>query len=45
MTEYGIGAVTPGDGVYIRSSNGLTDEQIAPRPCRPQRLRTRVANP
>jgi putative phosphoribosyl transferase len=27
--EYGIGAVTPGDGVYIRASDGLTDEQVA----------------
>ncbi len=27
--EYGIGAVTPGDGVYLRVSNGLTDEQLA----------------
>ena len=27
--EYGIGAVTPGDGVYIRARNGLTDEQVA----------------
>lgn len=27
--EYGIGAVTPGDGVYIRAPDGLTDEQIA----------------
>jgi putative phosphoribosyl transferase len=27
--EYGIGAVTPGDGVYIRGPDGLTDEQVA----------------
>ena len=27
--EYGIGAVTPGDGVYVRAGDGLTDEQIA----------------
>jgi putative phosphoribosyl transferase len=27
--EYGIGAVTPGDGVYVRSRNGLTEEQLA----------------
>jgi len=27
--EYGIGAVTPGDGVYVRSHDGLTDEQVA----------------
>ena len=27
--EYGIGAVTPGDGVYIRARNGLTDKQVA----------------
>ena len=27
--EYGIGAVTPGDGVYIRASDGLTEEQLA----------------
>jgi len=27
--EYGIGAVTPGDGVYIRARDGLTDEQLA----------------
>jgi putative phosphoribosyl transferase len=27
--EYGIGAVTPGDGVYIRARDGLTDDQIA----------------
>ena len=27
--EYGIGAVTPGeDGVYLRSTNGLTEEQV-----------------
>jgi putative phosphoribosyl transferase len=27
--EYGIGAVTPGDGVYVRAHDGLTDEQLA----------------
>lgn len=27
--EYGIGAVTPGDGVYVRGSDGLTAEQVA----------------
>lgn len=27
--EYGIGAVTPGDGDYVRGPNGLTDEQLA----------------
>jgi putative phosphoribosyl transferase len=27
--EYGIGAVTPGDGVYVRSHDGLSDEQLA----------------
>jgi putative phosphoribosyl transferase len=27
--EYGIGAVTPGDGVYVRGPNGLTEEQLA----------------
>lgn len=27
--EYGIGAVTPGDGVYLRADDGLTEEQIA----------------
>ncbi len=27
--EYGIGAVTPGDGVYVRAPDGLTEEQIA----------------
>ena len=26
--EYAIGAVTPGDGVYIRESDGLTEEQL-----------------
>jgi predicted phosphoribosyltransferase len=26
--EYGIGAVTPGDGVYLRGPNGLTEEQV-----------------
>jgi predicted phosphoribosyltransferase len=27
--EYGIGAVTPGDGVYVRGPDGLTAEQLA----------------
>ena len=27
--EYGIGAVTPGDGIYLRDRDGLTDEQLA----------------
>ncbi|HZO98094.1 MAG TPA: phosphoribosyltransferase family protein [Gaiellaceae bacterium] len=27
--EYGIGAVTPGDGVYVRGADGLTEEQVA----------------
>ena len=27
--EYGLGAVTPGDGVYLRGSDGLTDEELA----------------
>ena len=27
--EYGIGAVTPGDGVYIRGPEGLSEEQLA----------------
>jgi putative phosphoribosyl transferase len=27
--EYAIGAVAPGDGVYVRAPNGLTDEQVA----------------
>jgi putative phosphoribosyl transferase len=27
--EYGIGAVTPGDGVYVRGPNGLTEEELA----------------
>jgi predicted phosphoribosyltransferase len=27
--EYGIGAVTPGDGVYVRAHDGLTDEELA----------------
>jgi len=27
--EYGIGAVTPGDGVYVRGFDGLTEEQLA----------------
>jgi putative phosphoribosyl transferase len=27
--EYAIGAVTPGDGVYVRANNGLTDQQLA----------------
>ncbi len=26
--EYGIGAVTPGDGVYVRGPDGLTEEQV-----------------
>jgi putative phosphoribosyl transferase len=26
--EYAIGAVTPGDGVYLRARDGLTDEQV-----------------
>ena len=26
--EYGIGAVTPGGGVYVRARDGLTDEQV-----------------
>jgi putative phosphoribosyl transferase len=26
--EYAIGAVTPGDGVYVRAHDGLTDEQV-----------------
>ena len=26
--EYAIGAVTPGEGVYIRESDGLTEEQL-----------------
>lgn len=26
--EYAIGAVTPGDGVYVRGPDGLTDEQV-----------------
>ena len=26
--EYAIGAVTPGDGVYVRGPNGLTEEQV-----------------
>jgi putative phosphoribosyl transferase len=27
--EYGIGAVAPGDGVYVRGPDGLTDEEVA----------------
>jgi predicted phosphoribosyltransferase len=27
--EYGIGAVTPGDGVYVRSTDGLSGEELA----------------
>lgn len=27
--EYAIGAVTPGDGVYLRAPDGLSDEQLA----------------
>jgi predicted phosphoribosyltransferase len=27
--EYGLGAVTPGDGVYVRGPDGLTEEQVA----------------
>jgi len=27
--EYGIGAVTPGDGIYVRGPNGLTEEELA----------------
>jgi putative phosphoribosyl transferase len=27
--EYGLGAVTPGDGVYIRGPDGLTEEELA----------------
>lgn len=27
--EYAIGAVTPGNGVYVRGRNGLTDEELA----------------
>jgi putative phosphoribosyl transferase len=27
--EYALGAVTPGDGVYVRASNGLTEQQVA----------------
>jgi putative phosphoribosyl transferase len=27
--EYGLGAVTPGDGVYVREADGLTGEQLA----------------
>ncbi len=27
--EYGIGAVTPGDGVYVRGADGLDDNEIA----------------
>jgi putative phosphoribosyl transferase len=27
--EYALGAVTPGDGVFLRGSDGLTEEQLA----------------
>jgi putative phosphoribosyl transferase len=27
--EYGIGAVTPGDGVYVRGPDGLSEEEVA----------------
>lgn len=27
--EYAIGAVTPGNGIYVRGRNGLTDEELA----------------
>ena len=27
--EYGIGAVTPGTGIYVRATDGLTKEQLA----------------
>lgn len=27
--EYGIGAVTPGDGVYVRARDGLSEEEVA----------------
>lgn len=27
--EYGIGAVTPGDGSYVRGPDGLTEEEVA----------------
>ena len=27
--EYGIGAATPGDGVYVRGPDGLTEEELA----------------
>ena len=27
--EYAIGAVAPGDGVYVRGSDGLTEEEVA----------------
>src|SRR3970040_326422 len=26
--EYGIGAVTPGDGVYVRGPDGLSEEEL-----------------
>jgi putative phosphoribosyl transferase len=26
--EYGLGAVTPGEGVYLRGADGLTDEEL-----------------
>lgn len=38
--EYGIGAVTLGDGVYIRGPEGLSEEQLA-RPSRRRRRRRR----
>ena len=27
--EYAIGAVAPGNGVYVRASDGLTEEEVA----------------
>jgi putative phosphoribosyl transferase len=27
--EYGIGAVTPGDGIYVRGPDGLAEEEVA----------------
>jgi putative phosphoribosyl transferase len=35
--EYALGAVTPGDGVYLRSRDGLTDAQVADAVARAQR--------
>lgn len=29
QAEYGIGAITPGGGVYVRGSDGLTEEEVA----------------